>query len=153
MNSWIEFKRSENSESISMGMQKSHLALCERLHKAGILSVQFEVGDKIARGFADLGAEEFQVIAQDRIISLFTGHQSDLLDSERRFFFELPDVDRLIEILDQKGVEIFELSRPNQRRWSLGVRTKSHSEIKRFESETLWESFALALLGCGTEIS
>ena len=53
------------------------LARCQELRELGLAPV-FEAGRRLARGFADLGIEEFCLLSPNKIVSLFTGTVSDL---------------------------------------------------------------------------
>lgn len=74
------------------------MQLCQRLADLGVRP-EFEVGERLARGFADLGFEEFCILPGGSLMSLFTGHKSELAESERQFFVKVPDVEELVDML------------------------------------------------------
>ena len=129
-----------------MPASKQFLGLCEDLHKLELLIPRFEVGERVGRGFADLGAEEFQIIGSNRIVSLFTGHTSELTADQRRFFFLIPDVDQLAAMLCERGFDIEQIERPDQRQWRIELRRVSDRRVSSVSAESLPEAFAQALL-------
>lgn len=72
------------------------LKLAQELHRSGI---KFPIGPgiKVARGFADLGAEEFIVMPGKKLVSLFTGEKSSMPDDFEDHFFVVPNFESLIE--------------------------------------------------------
>ena len=129
-----------------MAAGRRFLALCERLHKAGLLKPRFEVGERIGRGFADLGAEEFQIIGTNRIASLFTADVSELLENDRHFFFVIPDVDQLADLVCATGFDIKSITRPDQRQWELRLTRAADTRHFTFSADTLLEVYAQAYL-------
>ena len=125
---------------------RRYLDLCERLHKSELLKPRFEIGERLGRGFADLGAEEFQLVGFNRLVSLFTGHQSELAEKDKHFFFLIPDVDQMAAILCEQGYDIESIERPEQRQWQLRFKRADSEESLSCCSETLLEVFAQALI-------
>lgn len=80
-----------------------------------------EVGEKIARGFADLGFEEFYLVTPTKMVSIFTGQTSALTDDQRGFFFVVPSFDRLHQALLVQGWEIKELDYKYNRNWHITI--------------------------------
>lgn len=101
-----------------MWFTKGQFALCNELRIWG-LSARFEPGDVVARGFADLGFEEFQVLPGPSLLSLTTGAVTKLPEDHRQHFFWIPSVDEGIELLESCGVVINSISRQDGREWSL----------------------------------
>jgi hypothetical protein len=95
-------------------------ALCEKLKGLG-LEPRFEVGDLVARGFADLGFEEFQVLPGSRLLSLTAGTLRQIPDEHRHFFFWIPSVDEAIELIELKGGVITSCERIDARDWRVEV--------------------------------
>jgi hypothetical protein len=60
---------------------------------------EFEQGDVIARGFSDLGFEEFLLTSDSRMISLFTGETTEITTANISFFFKIPDFPQLLNLL------------------------------------------------------
>lgn len=103
-----------------MWFTRDHFALCSTLRQLG-LEPRFEVGDVVARGFADLGFEEFQVLPGPRILSLTAGTLKPLPDDHREHFFWIPSVDEAIALLEGRGITISDCVREEQREWRLTV--------------------------------
>lgn len=78
-------------------------------------------GAHVARGFADVGYEEFCLLPNDRLVSLFTGSITELREEERRFFFVVPAVDMVRDELDRRGWDIVRLECPERRGWIIEV--------------------------------
>lgn len=95
-------------------------------------------GMKIARGFADIGFEEFCLLPGNKILSLFTGACTVYQEEDRQHFFFVPPADAMIDILEQEGIEIYELSSADRRTWSVKGRFES-GEQKVFQGATLLE--------------
>ncbi|MDZ4785931.1 MAG: hypothetical protein SGJ02_07630 [bacterium] len=101
-----------------MWESKSYLTKCESLKQKGH-EPNYEPGLHLGRGFADLGCEEFCLLTNNRLISLFTGTISELFDADRHFFFEIPTVSRLLEVLHVRGWNVLKIESENQRDWSM----------------------------------
>lgn len=95
-------------------------ALCEKLKRQG-LEPRFEVGDLVARGFADLGFEEFQVLPGAMLLSLTAGTSRPLPEEHRHFFFWIPSVDEALELIEVRGGVIISLERVESREWRIVV--------------------------------
>jgi hypothetical protein len=81
------------------------------------LQPRFEVGDVVARGFADLGFEEFQVLPGAKLLSLTAGTSSPLPEDHTHHFFWVPSVDECIELLEQLGATAISCNRVDARQW------------------------------------
>lgn len=75
----------------------------------------------IARGYADLGYEEFALMPDGSMISLTNGKVSVLPDEHRRLFFCVPSVQEMVRKIDLAGYDIIEVRYENQRSWVIGV--------------------------------
>lgn len=82
---------------------------------------RFEVGDVVARGFADLGFEEFQVLPGPSLLSLTAGTMKPLPVEHRQYFFWIPSVDEVVDLLEQRGATIRECVREDSRYWRVVV--------------------------------
>lgn len=107
-----------------MWFTKDQFALCNQLRQLG-LEPRFEVGDLVARGFADLGFEEFQVLPGPRILSLTAGTIKPLPEDHRQHFFWIPSVDELVELIEACGSVVVECMREDQRQWRLELQDSS----------------------------
>jgi hypothetical protein len=90
--------------------------LCSLL-RAGGVEPKFQPGDLVARRFADLGHEEFQVLPGERLLSLTAGTSAPLPPEHRHHFFWIPSVDEVVELLERHGVEALQLLRGEGRTW------------------------------------
>jgi len=97
---------------------REYLAACEQA-KAHGLEVRFKAGDRVARGFADLGYEEFCMLPDRKMVSLYNGKVSELPADHERFFFTVPTVAQLVQELALRGQTIVGLEYRNQRSWSM----------------------------------
>lgn len=82
-----------------------YLQNCYLLRQNGFLS-QWEIGSTVARGFADLGFEEFIVLPQGKLLSLYTGQSTALKEGEESHLFFVPSTEELIDELARNGVTI-----------------------------------------------
>lgn len=97
------------SEAAIAGLTKQHPA--------------FEIGEfkRVARGFADLGYEEFFLLDRQKLVSLHTGSISSLNTADEKFFFVVPESDLLIDWIVSNGFEIVSAKFVEQREWSVKV--------------------------------
>jgi hypothetical protein len=117
-----------------MWFTRELFALCDELRIWG-LAPRFEPGDVVARGFADLGYEEFQVLPGPSLLSLTAGSTSRLPENHRDHFFWIPSVDECVELLESKGVRMDSLRREDGRVWVLAFqRPDGEGEIAHGES-------------------
>lgn len=129
------------------------LERCRALRDRG-LRCEFQVGSRIARGFADLGCEEFQVIAPEKIVSLFTGQTSAFTSDQHSFFFHIPTSDQLVDLIQQRGYDVKQLEFVDQRVWRLSyvpahsAAAESASAVRTFEAATIKEVLLDGLLAC-----
>ncbi len=85
------------------------------------LEPSFQPGDLVARRFADLGNEEFQVLPGERLLSLTAGTSAPLPAEHRHHFFWIPSADEVVELLERHGVEGLQLIRREGRDWQVQV--------------------------------
>ena len=71
------------------------LEKCQKLKELGYTCL-FEAGRVIARGFADLGFEEFALLTSSKMVSLYSGQSSVLVDDHKMHFFNVPTCDELV---------------------------------------------------------
>lgn len=106
------------------------LRKCQELHALGVYP-DFTAGTRVARGFADLGFEEFWFIPPNSLVSLFTGKKSDLTADDKRHFFVVPDSDELLDEILRRGVCPAELSFREGRSWHIeSKQSNSRNAIK-----------------------
>lgn len=127
-----------------MWFTPNHFALCNTLRLRG-LEPRFEVGDVVARGFADLGFEEFQVLPGPRILSLTAGTAKPLPDDHRQHFFWIPSVDESVELLEARGVTIEACTREDHRTWTIKASRQTGTSIE-VAARSLHEALLQALV-------
>jgi hypothetical protein len=110
-----------------MWFTRDQFALCNELRIWG-LEPRFEPGDIVARGFADLGYEEFQVLPGPALLSLTAGTVSRLPEDHQDHFFWIPSVDECVTLLESHGAVLHELQRVNGREWVVGLHHADGSE-------------------------
>ncbi len=111
-----------------MWFSREQFALCNELKVWG-LEPRFEAGDVVARGFADLGFEEFQVLPGPRLLSLTAGTASTLPEEHRQHFFWIPSVDETVELLEVRGAHIRACMREEERDWVVTICTQDSSDV------------------------
>jgi len=94
------------------------------------LEPRFEAGDIVARGFADLGFEEFQVLPGPQLLSLTAGTTKPLSDDHRHHFFWIPSVDEAVAIIEQQGVMLSECVREDARNWRISAQMRSDASVE-----------------------
>lgn len=125
-----------------MWFTKEQFAICNELKQWG-LQPRFEPGDIVARGFADLGHEEFQVLPGPKLLSLTAGTVSQVQDDSALHFFWIPSVDEITTLLEKAGAQCVSLSRQNQREWVAEAQHRDSIECQRARS--LHEALLLVL--------
>lgn len=126
-----------------MWFSREQFALCNELRVWG-LEPRFEPGDIVARGFADLGFEEFQVLPGPRLLSLTAGTASALPEEHRGHFFWIPSVDEVTELLEVRGARIEHCKRDDGRDWVIEMRVEDSSRVA-LRSNTLHGALLLGL--------
>lgn len=126
---------------MSLWSDRAVLDRCFEIQKHEVVFRLFP-GAHVARGFADVGYEEFCLLPNERIVSLFTGSITELREDDRRFFFVVPTVDMVREELDRRGWDIVRLESPERRGWLL----EGHHESTGKRIEALGNSILEVLL-------
>ncbi|WKZ57394.1 MAG: hypothetical protein QY326_01630 [Bdellovibrionota bacterium] len=90
--------------------------LCRQLGEAG-LAVPWQEGQRVGRGYADLGIEEFLVLPGRRLVSLISGSGSEVPEGHERFFFWIPSVDECIDEIDRRGWDLLSATFHERRTW------------------------------------
>jgi hypothetical protein len=127
-----------------MWFTREQFVLCDELRIWG-LEPRFEPGDVIARGFADLGFEEFQVLPSSQMLSLTAGTISRIPEDHKGHFFWIPAVDEGIAWLEARGVVVQQCMRDDARTWVLSL-LQSDGEAVEACGESLHETVLRALL-------
>jgi hypothetical protein len=120
------------------------LARFEKLHRAGF-ECSFEQGEQVARGYADLGYEQFLVLSDHKLLSLQSGKSSELQEGHRHFFFSVPSVEQLADVLARRFIMIEAIYPVGQTRW--GIRFKcAEGERQEIEDRSLLGVLCEALI-------
>lgn len=118
-----------------MWSSNSLLRSCERLKALGFAR-EFENGMRVARGFADLGYEEFFFLSGRKIVSIFSGQSSPFPTEHEKFFFWVPPIDVLMEAISLRGFDIENIQYPMQREWVVRARhVESGAQIETRNAE------------------
>jgi hypothetical protein len=125
-----------------MWFTKEQFAICNELKQWG-LQPRFEPGDIVARGFADLGHEEFQVLPGPKLLSLTAGTVSQVQDDAALHFFWIPSVDEITTLLEKAGAQRVSLSRQDQREWV--AEAQHRDSIECHSARSLHEALLLVL--------
>ena len=126
-----------------MWANNSYLELCAALKEEVGYPLRMAPGEMVGRGFADIGYEAFSVLTGDRVVSLFTGEVKQIQESELSHFFSVPNVDQLVSFLDEKDIDVEELTK-NGGVWKLVV--SSRDVRSESEDRSLTTLFSKALL-------
>jgi hypothetical protein len=105
-----------------------------------------DVGQRVAREYADLGAEEFILLGGNRIVSLFTGKPSEIPEGHEKHFFRVPSVDELVDALGVHGVTIHAIRFMDQRSWIVEQEGGSTSAEQGNSGHPTAEEALMALL-------
>jgi hypothetical protein len=132
-----------------MPTTKEQVAACHRLYRHGAFK-QFGPGDVIARGFADVGFEEFFILYDGTLLSLTSGDRSNLADGEKHAFFLIPSIDDIIEELAIFGAIIQQIQKlPEPLGWRIEISSLAVG-VGSVEAVSLFDGMlrALGLLFC-----
>lgn len=109
--------------------------------EGGDARAMFEPGARVARGFSDVGYEEFGVLPNGKLLSLFTGSLSEPDERERGFFVRVLDADELLDIAARRGVRVGSIHRLPGGRWRFGFELDGTSaEVESGPCESLVEA-------------
>ena len=125
-----------------MWLANKTLGTLEKLHRAGFACL-FEPGEQIARGFADLGYEQFLMLSENKIISLQSGKPSELPEDHRHHFFSVPSAEKLAAELDCRDVQIVKIFPVGHVRWGVQVKAKDQYSL---EAATIVELLAEVMI-------
>lgn len=131
-----------------MWFTREQFQLCNELRQWG-LEPRFEPGDVVARGFADLGFEEFQVLPGPRLLSLTAGTATALPLEHRGHFCWIPSIDEAIRLLEGIGGEITRCSRQDAREWVVELRVRD--SMQEFRGRSFHEVVLQVLLAAYRE--
>lgn len=90
----------------------SWLKICSQLKD--ISTQHFEAGDRIARGFADLGFEEYLLLPNEKILSLYTASVVPFPSEHKHHFFKVLSTVQLSNYLIAKNLDFVLRTSDNQ---------------------------------------
>ena len=101
-----------------MWYTREHFEVAREVQVWG-LTPRFEPGDIVARGFADLGYEEFQVLPGPKLLSLTAGTVTGVPADDTHHFFWIPSVDESLQLVEKQGAEQLSCARIDGREWRI----------------------------------
>jgi hypothetical protein len=107
-----------------MWLSNSLLKSMEQLKELGV-EVDLSQGAHVGRGFADLGYEQFVMIADRVTVSLFNGKRGEIPAGHERFFFRVLSVPECLELLAARGWLAQCIERQDGREFSVVCRRES----------------------------
>ena len=132
-------------QGVAMLSHPQFLKLCEELGRLSPTH-ELEAGMKVARGFADLGFEEFLLLPGERLLALYSGQITSLPPEHRKFFFAVPSPDHLVERIIRRNFDIISLVYEEQRSWRLILAEATTGKSVEAEGESLEECLAHGLM-------
>lgn len=127
-----------------MVLSRERKEACHRLYRHGALQ-SFGPGDVVARGFADIGFEEFFVLHDGSLLSLTSGRRSELPLTERHAFFLIPSTDDTVAEIERLGGSITAIERHSDGlQWSVHL-TSNDGQSKEVEAFSFDEGLMKAL--------
>jgi len=133
-----------------MWSSNAFLKRCEKLKECGLLP-EFERGARVARGFADLGYEEFYCLSSAKLVSIFTGHTSALNSEHHAFFFLVPNLEYLVNTVSKKGFDVESFAYLDQRQWVVRLRSPGDDRAVETKDAELLCALADAFIEISTE--
>ena len=125
--------------------KNSYLDLCHKLYIQGC-RYKIEEGAHIARGFADLGYEEFLILPGQKLLSLFTGVINNFPEDDRHSFFLVPSTKDLSNSIVQAGYVFISTMFEDQRDWSVIVQHCQTCKVIKKSARVFEEALLLILL-------
>lgn len=107
---------------------------------------KFTLGACLIRGYADLGIEQFLVVGNSKLSSLFTGVISNLPEGHEHFFTRVPNTTELISEILIRGYDLADCQFEHQRNWKLSIVNKTLNKSYQFGDPEIEVLLAKALL-------
>lgn len=82
----------------------------------------FRLGAHLVRGYADLGNEEFIIVGDRKLVSLYTGKPSSLPEGHEHFFYRVPTSQEITDVISRKYFDIVEVCYKEQREWHISAK-------------------------------
>jgi hypothetical protein len=133
-----------------MWSHPNFLRLCEELGRTDPERA-LSPGTKIARGFADLGYEEFLLLNGNKLLALYSGQVTQFPDEHRRFFFEVPTPDDIVSRITALNWDILTLEFIEQRSWRICMKHQPSGRTSESSGDTIEEALTIALLAIYNE--
>ena len=124
---------------------KEFLLLAQELRQLGAFPGELSEGMTIARGYADLGIEEFCLLANGKMVSLLSGKIGELPDGHQQHFFMVPAIPEMVEAIERRGFDIQGLNYKDQRIWQISLRSLESHQNFMVEHPQIECAFAEAL--------
>lgn len=128
-----------------MWSTKEYLAICCQLGEFSLFA-DWQPGLRIARGYADLGFEEFMLLSETKLLSLINGKISEVIQEDKRHFFVVPTADSLVQEIQRHNYDILELQYLEQRAWVLKLRQVESLQVGFSKGAILETALARGLL-------
>lgn len=106
---------------------------------------QAQAGQVVSRGFADLGFEEFVIMPNGQLLSMYSGQLSKVDFQNDESFFLVPDLDQLSGKLIELGFDIIRLVPSEEGRWLLEFKSSDSGELSEVRATTIEGTFLEAL--------
>ena len=124
-----------------MHLSNTLLKSLEALKELGF-ALDLSVGTQIARGFADLGYEQFLLMNNGKLLALYTGTISELKPEHKQFFFNVPSSDRILLELHLLGWDINEVAYRSA--MNCEITFSAGGEPKLFKAESFYAALVAA---------
>lgn len=95
----------------------TYLKLCQELKNRGI-EFEIEAGVRLGRGFADVGFEEFYLLSENKMVSIYLGTVTEFRKEQSGFFFVVPETEELLDCILRKNIELDNLKFNSDTGWS-----------------------------------
>jgi hypothetical protein len=125
------------------------LDLVSKLGEEGLFKdpvKDFTLGSCLLRGYADLGVEQFIIVGERKLSSLFTGIQSTLPQEHDRFFTKIPSSSEIVNQILIRNFDIKTCSFKDQRVWSLLAEATDKSRMIEVQDPEIEAALAKVLL-------
>ena len=103
-----------------------YLKLCQELKHQGI-EFEIEPGIRLARGYADLGFEEYYLLPNNKLVSIYLGTLSEYRDEQAGFFFVVPEIQDLVHKALDRGLDASKLKLTEESDWQ--YQTESSEDL------------------------
>ena len=114
----------------------AYLKACERLRSAG-WTPELIPGLRVARGFADLGYEEFLILPNGKLLSIFSGTMSESI-GDAKHLFVVPDIAILLRLIEEASYRVDQIVNKEDRNWEVFLSANQPLDQQScFEGDTI----------------